>query len=83
MSGGKFKPGAFYKHKNDCCDFIEVIGIYHDNGTRADLFVSIYTQDSKGWRKLLTAAPINVSKAHYDKWESYLPRGALRETRDL
>lgn len=80
MSGAKFKIDGYYKHKHDCCDFIQVKGIYYDSGVRADLFVSMFTQEHKGWRELTSAISINVSKANYIKWEPYQPRGEFHES---
>jgi len=71
----KFSTNGFWKKKNVCCEFIEIIEIIEDTGKTARIIASVNEQLYREWKTLVSVEHMNVGMRDYDKWQSYNPRG--------
>lgn len=71
----KFAETNFWKHRNVCCEFIEVVAIISDDGETAELRAALNEQLNNGYVTLVSNYNFRVSKKDYPKWQSYSPRG--------
>ena len=71
----KFLETKFWKHRNVCCEFVEVQEIIYDSGFTAELKVSLNEQLNNGYKTLVRSYNFKVTQKDYDKWQGYFPRG--------
>ncbi len=71
----RFSTSKYWKHRGDCCDFIEIIKVIEDNGSTAELKAAMHTQLDGKWSMLLSSFQFRVPKKDYWKWNQFVPRG--------
>lgn len=71
----KFANHKYWRHRGDCCDFLEVLEVLSDNGEEAELVVSWNNQLHKSWRTLVSRMNIRIMKNDYRNWRAIIPRG--------
>lgn len=75
----KFETHKYWKHRGDCCDFLEILEIIEDTGDRAEIKVAWHTQSNKSWRTLVRKDQFRVTTKDYHGWQAYSPRGWFNE----
>lgn len=71
----KFATSQFWKHRNVCCEFFEIVKIIEDDGVTAEIKVVWNEQLNNGY-VALTSDQFRITKKQYSKWQGYQPRGA-------
>ena len=74
----KFKVGEFFKHRGDCCDFIEIQQVVKEDDVRVEIRATWYTQRDNYWKLLTPSYQFSIMISEVGKWRSYKPKGERR-----
>lgn len=70
----KFSGSKFWKHRNICCEFIEILEIIFDDGETAEIKASLNEQLNSGYKTLIPSYQFIIGRKEYPKWRAYVPR---------
>ena len=71
----KFAGHKYWKRAGTCCEFVEVLTVFVDDGVVAELSLAVHTQSNRSWKTLISEFRHVVTKRDYHGWGAYTPRG--------